>query len=305
MKKVSLIPFVCSAGGQVPGSEKGALDLKKSGLAEALRKASRLAVGWQIDPAEIYDLPQGEAAHKNLPPLGSRERKDIVVWHCRYLQAQVLKALHEKKLPVTIGGDHAMAVGSISAVAKFKNAYGRTGVIWIDAHADLNTPDTSPSQAIHGMPVAALMGMGDMDYVEIAGDRPVINPRHIVYIGLRDIDPGEQEYIKRFGIPVFTMQDIRRLGIKEVFARAVALLEGTVAKVISVDLDGFDPAEVPSVGSPAAGGLATEETLEALKELSEKVAFDLIEIAEYNPALPGRDKTYSFVEKLLNALLPS
>lgn len=199
-----------------------------------------------------------------------------------------------------------MALGSISAVAKAKDAYGKIGVIWIDAHPDLNTPDTSPSQALHGMPLAALVGMGHEDYVALAGNKPVVKPEHIVYIAIRDIDPGEQDYINRFGITAFTMDDVNRLGIDEVLKQAKAVItKDTESCVISIDLDGFDPEDVPSVGSPAPGGLKPDIALPALKALASDVNFDLVEIAEYNPTLSGRDKTLSFIERLMKDILPA
>lgn len=303
MKRIDVIPYGCSAGGQVSGSERGALDLKQNGLIERLQ-SSTLDIKWQYDPKEIYDTDFGKKAHENLPPLGSQERKEIVLWHCRRIQNDVLKALKKGTLPLTIGGDHAMAAGSISAVAKAKNAYGRTGVIWIDAHPDLNTPDTSISQALHGMPLAALVGMGDENYVSLTGNEPVIRYDSIVYIGIRDIDPGEQDYIDRFGITAFTMDDVNRLGIDNVLEQAKAIItKDTDAQVISIDLDGFDPEDVPAVGSPVPHGLKPETTLPALKKLMKEIDFDLIEIAEYNPMLAGRDKTRDFIEELLKTLL--
>ena len=170
MRNISLIPFVCSAGGQIAGSERAGVDLKDAGLVETLQKAG-IPIDWQVDPHEIYARPFGEAAHKALPPLGSAERKAIVVAHCRWLREQVESAAEAGALPVTIGGDHTMGLASIAAVATARRARGDTGLIWIDAHADINTPETSPSQALHGMPLAALLGMGDPDYVAVAGVR--------------------------------------------------------------------------------------------------------------------------------------
>lgn len=302
MRNFSLIPFVCSAGGQVAGSERAGVDLKDAGFVEALQKAG-IAIDWQVDPREIYAQPFGAAAHEALPPLGSAARKAIVVHHCRWLKEQVEQASKAGFLPVTIGGDHAMALASIGAVAAAGNALGDTGVIWVDAHADINTPATSPSQALHGMPLAALLGMGDSDYLAVAGGKPVLTPQNLVYVGLRDVDAGERNLIKEMNIANFTMDDIARLGLEEVLGRAREIIGHAKAKVISIDLDAFDPREVPSVGSPAPGGLKVAETLPLLQKLVEATDFDLIEISEYNPALGGRDRTYAFLQGLMKALL--
>ncbi len=300
---INFIPYVCSAGGQTPGSERAAIDLKQSGTLEGLAKAG-LEVNWQVDPDAIYEMPFGKAAHESLPALGTAERKEIVLWHCRYLQEQVMKAIEGGALPFTVGGDHAMALGSISAVAKAKNAFGRIGVIWVDAHPDFNTPETSPSQALHGMPLAALTGRGDADYVALVGDRPAVDPRKIVYIGIRDIDEGEQEFIDSLGINAFTMEDVDRLGIEAVMEKAKAIVStDTDACVLSIDVDGFDPAYAPATGTPVPHGLQPDSTLPALKKLVADVDFDLIEVTEFNPTLPGRDQTYALVEGLFKSLL--
>jgi len=302
MRHISLIPYVCSAGGKVIGSERGALDLYQSGLAKRLQE-SGLSVGWQGDPEEIYASSFGKAAHEALPAQGTAARNEIVLYHCRLLKEQVSKALAQGNFPVTLGGDHAMAAASISAVSAAKKAQGNTGVIWVDAHADVNTPATSPSQALHGMPLGALLGMGDADYVAVAGNTPVLKPEHIVYIGLRDVDPGERDYIAAHGITAFSMDDIRRLGVGEVFERAQKVISSTKCKAMSIDLDAFDPAEVPATGSPVPGGLKVAETLPVLKKLAAGTDFDLIEVAEYNPMLRGRDQTAAFIEELLKTLL--
>lgn len=302
MRNFSLIPFVCSAGGQVVGSERAGLDLQQAGLTDHLRDAG-IPIDWFADPAEIHGMPYGGEAHKMLAPLGSDGRKDVVLWHCRWLRDQVEQAVKSGALPVTIGGDHSMALGSLGGLAAATRSQGGAGLIWIDAHADINTPDTSPSQALHGMPIAALLGMGDPDYVGVAGNEPVLRPEHLVYIGLRDVDPGEQNYISELGINTFTMEDIKRLGINKVLELASEIIEPTPVKALSIDLDAFDPYEVPSVGSPAPGGLEVAETLPALRRLVADTAFDLIEISEYNPALGDRERTRTFIRELMKALL--
>lgn len=304
MEGFQVIPYVCSAGGKTLGSEKGASDIKASGLIDTLAKQG-LPISWYVDPDEIYDSPWGQRAHENLPQRGTDERNDIVYWHCAQLKNHVKDALKKNYRAISIGGDHAMALGSISGLAEAKNAHGTVGVLWIDAHADFNTPETSPSQALHGMPLAALCGLGDKNFVAVSGDKTVINPHHIAYIGLRDVDPGELEFIAQYGITAFTMKDIEHQGLEAVFQKAKDVItNGTQTVAFSIDLDAFDPSEAPSVGTPVENGLRKSETLPLLKKLAQDIQPDLLEITEYNPTLDGRDVTFSLIEDLFKTLLP-
>ena len=304
MQGFKVIPYVCSAGGKTLGSETGASDIKKSGLIGKLA-AEGMPVEWYVDPDEIYDSPWGRRAHENLPARGTQERNDIVFWHCAQLKNHVRDVIRTGDRAITIGGDHAMALGSIAGLAEAKKAQGRVGVLWVDAHADFNTPETSPSQALHGMPLAALSGLGDKGFVSIGGEPPAISPQNIAYIGLRDVDPGELDFIQQYGIAAFTMKDIEREGLDTVFAKAKQVIStNTDAIAFSIDLDAFDPSEAPSVGTPVENGLHKAETLPLLRALAEELKPELMEITEYNPTLDGRETTFSLVEDLLGALLP-
>jgi len=301
---VRLIPFVCGAGASVPGAEQGAPDLKKAGLLDYLQGLG-VDAAWQEDPEHLYEGSWGKKAHTNLPDHGSNERKEIVMWHCRHLAGEVEAVLEQNMMPVTLGGDHAMAAGSIAGLARAKNAHGKIGVIWIDAHADLNTPETSNSQAMHGMPVAALLGMGDEDFAGIGGGtQPVLKPEHIVYLGIRDVEPAEEEYMRELGIRGYNVEEVREQSLEKIMQDAVTKLsQETDCLVLSIDLDGFDPSEAPSTGTPVSGGFTGGEMFPVLRKITEAGNFDLIEIAEYNPALEGREKTLSLIRGLLDATL--
>jgi arginase len=305
MKEIKLIPYVCSLGGRTRGSEMAALDLYEHDIVSALEALGQSA-SWYIDPRELYQSPWGERAHKNRSSLSAEDKKEGVLWHCAQLRQAVIDVLEQGALPVTFGGDHAMALGSISALAQQKNAHGKTGVIWIDAHADFNTPLTSPSGNLHGMPLAALSGLGDADVVALNGARPSIDPRHIVYIGLRDVDAGEKDFIAEYNINAFTMMDIEREGLAAIMDKAAKIAaNGTDAVALSLDLDAFDPQDAPSVGTPVDGGLRQKEMLPLLAKLVKEVKPDLIEIAEYNPTLQGCDITRALILEVLPALLPA
>lgn len=303
-QKIALIPFVCGAGASTGGCERGPVDLEQYGLQDYLTGRGYDAV-WQDSPAALYDGPMGEAAHKDLPPPGAPERKEITLFHCRYLRDQVAAAIRANKKPVTIGGDHTMAAGSLAGLAQARHAHGRIGVVWIDAHADINTPESSPSGSWHGMPLAALTGRGDADFCALAGGKQAIDPAHIVYLGLRDVDPPEQALIDDDNIFCLTMDDIHKIGIVAAFDQAMAHLAGKVDHLaLSLDLDAFDPAEAQSVGTPVPDGFKSSDLLPVLRKLVTDHDFDLVEVTEYNPTLPGRDATVTLARDAIESLVP-
>jgi arginase len=171
-------------------------------------------------------------------------------------------------------------------------------------HGDANTPQTSPSQAFHGMPVAALMGLGDRDFAALGGGAPVIRPEHVVYIGARDLDEGEIKLFKEKNIRVFGMDEIRRLGVDAVFQQAARIAtKGTDRLCMSVDLDAFDPADAPATGSLTPDGLRRKDVLPALAALAAQVDFDLLEIVEFNPSRGGAELTFDLIRDLLAVIL--
>lgn len=302
---IRLIPYCCGAGGSTAGCELGPVDLCNRGLAEVLGTQG-IDISWQEDPEQFYrQSPWGAAFHESLPPLGTDERRQGVSWHCTHLRDQVVSVIKAGARPVTIGGDHSMAAGSLAGLAQAHQAHGRIGVIWVDAHADINTPETSPSQAFHGMPVAAMLGMGHPDFAALGGaGKAVLRPEHVFYLGLRDVDQGEEEAIRRLGIHAFTKEDVDAMGIENAFSAALETVSaGTDHLCLSVDLDAFDPAQAPSVGTPVDNGFRREDLLPVLKRLVQSGDFDLIELAEYNPTLAGADQTYDLTCETLKALL--
>ncbi len=301
IRKISLIPYVCGAGASLSGTEQGPAVIKQHGLEKDLSTAKHL-VTWSEDPEKIYEQERG--LYKNLPPLGSKERHDFVLRHVRAISTSVEHAVKSGAFPVTIGGDHSMAAGTIAGLARAKNAHGRIGVIWVDAHGDIHTPETSPSKAYHGMPLAALLGFGDKDFASLGGPEPVLRPENIVYMGLRSTEKEENRRISDLGIHAFSMKDITGGDLQKIFLRALK----TIAKnidylVLSIDLDAFDPSDAPAVGSPEKGGFHRDEMLKALAALTKKRAPDMIEIVEFNPAQGGAEKTYELLRDILKTLL--
>lgn len=300
-KKIRLIPYICGAGASLSGCEEGPSALKKSGLQKDLASAGH-AVSWIEDPGPVYQ--REKEFYENLPPLGSVERKNIVLRNCRQIADLTEQCVREGAFPVTIGGDHSLSAGSIAGFARAKNAHGRIGLIWVDAHADLNTGDTSPSQALHGMPVAFLLGLGDPDFATIGGPQPVLKPENIIYIGLRDIDEGEESRIRGMGLQHFSVNAMRTYSGVRALYRAIARMEkNTDHLVMSIDTDVFDPSTAPAVGTPVIHGFDRQSLLSLMTQLVKRHRPSMIEAVEFNPHLPGAAQTYEIVRDVLKAAL--
>jgi len=220
------------------------------------------------------------------------------------LASEVRESLLSGHCPLVVGGDHAMAVGTWSGAVTALAAERSFGLIWIDAHMDSHTPQTTPSQAIHGMPLAALMGHGESALTHLAGTSPILDPRHVVLIGVRSFEVGEAELLKRLNVTVYHMSEVKKLGIKTVFEKALQqVTNGTKAFGVSVDLDGFDPSDAPGTGTPEPDGLPAMEVLQALKTVCHHPLFRALEIAELNPTKDVDNKTLTLAQKILESVV--
>lgn len=216
------------------------------------------------------------------------------------LAATVDKAIQNGRFPLVLGGDHSIAIGTLAGVAKH---YQNLGVIWYDAHGDLNTADTSPTGNIHGMPLAASLGLGHKRLTEIAGYSPKIKPENIVIIGARSLDAGEKELIKKLGMKVYTMHEVDRLGMTKVIEETIAYLRDRTDGVhLSLDLDGLDPHDAPGVGTPVLGGISYRESHLAMEMLEESKLITSAEFVEVNPILDDKNKTASVAVALMGSL---
>lgn len=224
---------------------------------------------------------------------------------CQKLYQTSLASLHEGALPIVLGGDHSLGAGSVAATAAWLRARQQPlGLIWVDAHADINSPATSPSGNVHGMPLSALLGGEPAELARIGGPEVAVRPEHTVLVGIRNLDDREKEIVKASGVHAFTMKDVDRLGIAGVMERALAAASaGTGGIHVSFDLDVCDPAIAPGVGTPVKGGLDYREAhyvMEAVAESGRLVALDLVEV---NPALDVRNATAELATELaLSAL---
>lgn len=213
----------------------------------------------------------------------------------------VCKAIEDGTLPLVLGGDHSIALGSVTGTSK---ALKKIGLIWIDAHGDFNTEETTPSGNIHGMILAALLGIGDKRLVELGGFTPKVAPENVVLIGARSIDKEEKILIKQSGINVFTMHDIDRFGMMNVMQKALKLAgTGTRGVHLSFDMDVLDPTVAPGVGTPVRGGITYREAALAVEMLAEAQILRTLEFVEVNPILDKANETAHLAVGLIAAAL--
>lgn len=269
-----------------------------AGLGERLQ-----ALGFDVRDRGNVHVPGRETlytAHSN------KKFIDEIARVCAELYDTSLSSLDAGALPIVLGGDHSLGAGSVAAAASWarRARHLRIGLIWVDAHGDMNTPSSSPSGNVHGMPLAALLGTEPAELADIGGFSPTVSPAHTVLIGIRNLDDREKEIVRASGVHVFTMKDIDRQGIAAVSEQAVALASaGTAGIHVSFDMDVCDPAIAPGVGTPVKGGLDYREahmTMEILADSGKLVSLDFVEV---NPTLDVRNATAELsVELALSAL---
>jgi arginase len=224
---------------------------------------------------------------------------------CEQLAKEVEAILDAGQLPLILGGDHSIAIGSFAGVVAHHKKQDKTiGLIWFDAHADINTPETTPTGNIHGMPLAALLGYGAPELTNVAGFAPKLDPKLCVHVGARDVDPGERELIKKTGIRFFTMRDIDERGMRACMDEAIAIASrGTGGYAVTFDVDVLDPGDAPGSGTLVRGGLTYREAHLGMEKVAEAGGMRMLEIVEINTALDINNKTAELgVELILSAL---
>jgi len=212
----------------------------------------------------------------------------------------IIKALEEGIVPLVLGGDHSVGAGTVSGVAEFyRRKNQKVGLIWIDAHTDINTPESSPSGNVHGMPLAAIMGLGPPELANILNFSPKVSPDNCVLVGVRDIDAIERENVRRSGIHVFTMRDIDERGMRNVMETAVRLAgEETAGYHVSLDMDWVDPEDAPGVGTPVRGGATYREAQLAMEIMADYGRMLSFEIVEVNPVIDEHNRTADLAVEL-------
>lgn len=292
-KIISVIGVPMDLGQTRRGVDMGPSAIRYGGLADRLTRLGYTVHDEGDIKVEIKERAfEGASNLKNLAAVSEASE-------C--LAAKVEEIIGQNRFPLVLGGDHSIALGTLAGIAK---KHQNLGVIWYDAHGDLNTPDTSPSGNIHGMPLAASLGIGDPRLTNIGGYSPKVKPEHVVIIGARDLDHGERALIKKTGIKVYTMHEIDRLGMTTVMQETISYLKERTDYVhLSLDLDGLDPTEAPGVGTPVAGGITYRESHLAMEMLEEAKIITSAEFVEVNPILDEKNKTGDTAVALIASLL--
>lgn len=284
------------------GQERRGVDMGPSALRAAGLNATLRALGHSVQDSGNIHVKNPEEQH-----FGDKRAKYLneIAATCDHVARRIHVTLEEGFFPLSLGGDHSMAIGTVGGVSKFFHDRGQpAGLIWIDAHADMNTPETSPSGNVHGMPFAALLGMGPEALTGIYGLSPKICAGRCVLIGVRDMDPRERRTVKRSGIHVFTMRDIDEQGMRAVMEKSVALsTDGAAGFAVSLDMDVMDPADAPGVGTPIQGGLTFREAHLAMEMIADSGKMLAMELVEINPILDIMNRTASLGVGLINSAL--
>lgn len=212
---------------------------------------------------------------------------------CQRLGEMVMRSATEGKMPLVLGGDHSVAIGTVAGMSEYHRRSGaKIGLVWIDAHADMNTPQSSPSGNVHGMPLACCIGQGPRELTHIFGWAPKVEPRNVALIGLRSVDEIERLNVKGMGVNAFTMRDIDERGLRTVMAEALAkACQGTAGFHLSFDMDSVDPSEAPGVGTPVKGGITYREAHLAMEIICDTRSMLSMEVVEVNPVIDEVNRT--------------
>ena len=293
-KKVSLIGAPTDVGAGTRGASMGP---------EALRVAHLQAM-LESQGVEVIDRGNLQGpGNPGLPPVdGYRHLAEVVAWNLAVHDA-LRSELNASRLPILLGGDHCLAIGSISAVARHCSELGRKlRVIWFDAHADSNTNVLTPSGNIHGMPVAVLCGFGPSELVGIGGKTPIMEPEVIRQVGIRSVDEGEKRFVHQIGLEVFDMRYIDEMGMRETMQAALSGLDRNTHLHVSFDVDFLDPEIAPGVGTTVAGGPSYRESQLCMEMIADTGALGSVDVMELNPAFDLHNKTAEVAVDLLGSL---
>ena len=279
------------------GQSRRGVDMGPSAVRVAGLEAKLEALGHVVEDGGNVSVPLAETKQ---PGQETAKYLTEITKICQKHADLVLKALEEGRVPLSLGGDHSMAAGTVSGIAEFyRRQNQKVGLLWIDAHSDINTPASSPSGNVHGMPLAALMGLAVEELANIYNFSPKISPENCVIVGVRDIDQAEKENIHKAGIHVFTMRDIDERGMRAVMEEALRLAgRNTVGYHVSLDMDWIDPEDAPGVGTPVWGGATYREAHLAMEIIADHGRMLGFEIVEVNPVLDERNQTAELAVEL-------
>ena len=292
-KVVNIIGFPMDLGADRRGVDMGPSALRIAGLKEKLEN-----LGYKtIDSGDIFIqiMEKQKISNPKLKYLNEILKTSTT------LAGKVERILEKGHFPLCLGGDHSMALGSIAGIAAYcKRKKLKLGIIWIDAHSDVNTDETSPSGNIHGMPLAALLGIGHQKLVNFYGFAPKLKPENCALIGIRSVDELERITIKKLNLPVYTMTDIDKLGIHRIIVKILRQFREKVDYIhVSFDLDSVDPTIAPGVGTPVPGGLSYREAHLLMESIAECGCMSSLEVTEVNPILDDKNKSALFATDLI------
>jgi arginase len=289
---VAVIGAPLDLGAGRRGVDMGPSAIRYAGLEERLREIGR----------EVRDLGNVETPVPEAAAMGDERARYLkpVLQTCERVAALVARAAEEGLVPLVLGGDHSVALGTLGALA---STHGPGGAIWIDAHGDLNTPETSPSGNVHGMVLAAVLGVGRPAFDSPAWPLPAVDPRRVALLGVRSLDPAERELIRDLGVKAHTMSDIDRLGVERVMRESLAHVAGPAFVHVSIDMDSVDPEAAPGVGTPVRGGLSYREAHLALELVAESGLATSLDVVEVNPIFDHENATGKLAVELAASAL--
>ena len=292
-ENISIIGFPMDLGADRRGVDMGPSALRIAGLQVKLEKLSYKVTDLGDIPIQIM-----EKQKINNPRL---KYLDEILKTSNLLAAKVESVLEKGDFPLCIGGDHSMGIGTLAGISSFCRKKGKTlGVIWIDAHADMNTDETSPSGNIHGMPLAVSMGIGNTELVNVFNFAPKLYPENCSLIALRSVDEKEKEIIKKINLPVYPMPEIDKAGIYRIVVKVLKQFRKKIDHIhVSFDVDSVDPSVAPGVGTPVPGGLSYREAHLLMETIAECGCMSSLEIAEINPILDEKNKSAVFTTDLI------
>lgn len=291
-KKIRVIGVPLDLGASRRGVDMGPSAVRVAGLEKRLER-----LGHVVDDAG--NVPVAIAEQKKVGDEHAKYLKEITATCTKHAEL-VVKSMDAGYLPLVLGGDHSVAAGTVSGVAEFfRRKNEKIGLIWLDAHGDINTPGTSPSGNVHGMPLAAIMGLGPAELGGIFDFSPKIAPENCVLVGIRDIDQTERDNIRKAGIEYFTMRDIDERGMRAVMEEALRIAgRETAGYHVSLDMDWIDPEDAPGVGTPVRGGATYREAHLAMEIIADHGRMASFEIVEVNPVIDEHNRTADLAVEL-------
>ncbi len=294
---IAIIGAPMDLGAGRRGVDMGPSALRVAGLNDKLAK-----LGYEVEDLGNVIVDQPESA-----PAGQPNARYLpqIAHTCARLAEMVERAAGQGRVPVVLGGDHSAAIGTVAGLSRhFRSLDRKIGLIWVDAHADMNTPDSSPSGNIHGMPLACAIGLGPVELTQMAGYSPMVDPANVAIVGLRSVDEIERLSVLGAGVHAFTMRDIDERGMHTVIKQAIhAVSGGTAGFHLSFDMDAVDPSEAPGVGTPVHGGITYREAHLAMELVCDSGRMTSMEVVEVNPVMDIANQTALLgVELIMSAL---